>query len=231
MTTLDYIAKRFKVNINQRKQPLDLPNATRETLAELFAELNFVKGAEIGVEKGIYSEILLQKNPKLELFAIDAWTAYKGYRDHVTQEECDNLLAEATKRLSIYNANIIKGFSTDVAKDFEDNSLDFVYIDGNHEYSHVVADISAWEKKVKVGGIVSGHDYIKRKGGEYYMHVIPAVSGFVESYRIKPLMVLGRKELANNLDPKKGELRESPRSWLYVKPEPPVVVRGHNQPY
>ena len=43
--------------------------------------------------------------------------------------------------------------------DFLDNSLDFVFIDGNHSFEYATEDIAQWSKKVKPGGIVAGHDY------------------------------------------------------------------------
>lgn len=42
---------------------------------------------------------------------------------------------------------------------FEDNSLDFVYIDANHSYPYVFGDINMWRKKIKKGGAIGGHDY------------------------------------------------------------------------
>lgn len=231
MTTLEYIVNKYGLDLEQKRQPIEIPDTTRNTFATLTHELGFTKGVEVGVEKGIYSEILLQSNPELHLTSIDAWTAYTGYRDHVTQEECDGLLDETRKRLSPYGerSTIMKEFSAFAHKQFEDNSLDFVYIDGNHEFQHVVNDIALWSKKVKVGGIIAGHDYIKRKGGEYNMHVIPAIHGYIDAYGIRPLFVFGRKDASTNLNPEKGELRESTRSFMFVKPEPREVVPGHNQ--
>ena len=52
----------------------------------------------------------------------------------------------------------------DAVKDFKDESLDFVYIDANHGYESTKEDIREWSKKVKKGGIVSGHDYVKKNG-------------------------------------------------------------------
>jgi hypothetical protein len=43
---------------------------------------------------------------------------------------------------------------------FEDNSLDFVYIDANHTYEGVKEDIKYWYPKVKPGGLLLGHDYL-----------------------------------------------------------------------
>lgn len=223
--TLQFFAKRYNLNLNQSVQPIEIPNTGRDTLAQLFAVLGFNVGAEVGVERGLYSEVLCKANPTLKLFAIDAWTAYGEYRDHVTQEKLDSIYDEAKKRLQPYHCRLVKGFSTNVVRDFSDNSLDFVYIDGNHEFKHVVEDIAVWSKKVRPGGIVAGHDYIKRKTThkkqEYLMHVIPAVHGYIDAYQIKPLFVLGSKEK------KEGQLRDSPRSWFFVKPEPRTVVPGY----
>ena len=39
------------------------------------------------------------------------------------------------------------------------------YIDANHTFEHVYADIGYWLLKVRKGGIISGHDYGGRKRG------------------------------------------------------------------
>ena len=43
---------------------------------------------------------------------------------------------------------------------FADNSLDFVYIDGNHKYEYVLQDLNLWYPKVKQGGYLMGDDYL-----------------------------------------------------------------------
>lgn len=53
----------------------------------------------------------------------------------------------------------IKMKSVDAAKLYEDNSIDFVFIDACHDYECVLEDIKAWYPKVKSGGILAGHDY------------------------------------------------------------------------
>jgi hypothetical protein len=72
----------------------------------------------------------------------------------------------------------------DAVKDYPDQSLDFVYIDGNHEFSHVAADIAAWVKKVRRGGILAGHDY--RRTTNLVCHVVDVVNAWTYSHKIKP---------------------------------------------
>jgi hypothetical protein len=63
---------------------------------------------------------------------------------------------------------------------FPDNSLDFVYIDGDHSYDAVLLDIILWHRKVKDGGILAGHDYQEtRKHG-----VKKAVDDYVKYHNI-----------------------------------------------
>jgi predicted O-methyltransferase YrrM len=49
--------------------------------------------------------------------------------------------------------------STDAAKLYEDATLDFVMIDGSHQYEDVVSDIKAWRPKMKPGGLLAGDDW------------------------------------------------------------------------
>lgn len=55
--------------------------------------------------------------------------------------------------------NIIHDFSINAVKHYDDNSLDFVFIDSSHEYEDTKEEINEWYKKIKVGGILGGHDY------------------------------------------------------------------------
>jgi len=61
----------------------------------------------------------------------------------------------------------------------EDDTFDIVYIDADHSYYSVLKDLEKSRKKVKPGGIISGHDYSPRTQG-----VINAVNEFVNYYKI-----------------------------------------------
>jgi len=182
-------------------------------LAKLFSELGFKEGVEVGTEAGRYAETICKANPGIKLTCVDPWIFYddgKGYRPDVTQEQINNFYQETSQRLSSYNVTLLRSFSVDASKSFKDDSLDFVYIDGNHSLEYVISDIQSWLPKIKKGGIISGHDY-KKFNKQCYSHVVEAVTAFTESYRIKPWFVLGRKE---KLD---GELRDNARSWFWIK--------------
>ncbi len=56
-------------------------------------------------------------------------------------------------------AVVHEGTSAEMAKHFDDNSLDAVYIDAGHTFEEVQADIVTWLAKVKPGGVLCGDDY------------------------------------------------------------------------
>lgn len=187
MDTLNTIVEKYRLNLNERL-PIQI-NIGRLELAGLFAELDFKTGAEIGVEQGLYTEVLCKANPRAAIYAADAWQAYNGYREHVSQEKLDGFYGAAKRRLAPYNCYLLRGFSRDISSQFDDNWLDFVYIDSNHDFQYVVNDLAEWSKKVRPGGIIAGHDYRKDKGGAPF-HVKYAVDGFTAAYRVSPWFVL-----------------------------------------
>lgn len=209
MDTLAYILSKYDLAVG-RRMPVEIPNVGRDDLARLFAELGFKVGAEIGVQQGAYSEVLAQSNPGVQLYCVDAWKAYKGYREYVTQARIDAFYEEAQDRLAPYGCRLIKKFSVEALGDFEDRSLDFVYIDANHSFLQVAQDIDGWRKKVRKGGIVSGHDYLRRRPPTAH-HVVQVVNAYTDAYKIRPWFVLGRRARVE------GETRDKSRSWMWVR--------------
>ena len=157
----------------------------RDYLAEKFAELEFTKGAEIGVRYGEFSEVLCQKNPKLKLYSIDPWDlVYNDYRSHALGGDKQNEAYKIAKeRLKPYNCELIKKTSLDAMQDFDNESLDFVYIDGSHEFDYVMLDIITWSWKVKKGGIISGHDYYEFRWGD----VIRSVDNYAYVHKVQQI--------------------------------------------
>jgi Methyltransferase domain len=54
----------------------------------------------------------------------------------------------------------VSAYSVKAAESFSDGSLDFVYIDANHTFQHVNQDLRAWYPKLRVGGLICGHDAV-----------------------------------------------------------------------
>ena len=203
METLDFIVKEWNIDLSQ-ESPIMVARGRHKDVPKLFAKLGFKKGAEVGVYQGDYSRKLLKRIPGLKLYGIDIWKKYGAYRDF-GEATLGAAYALAEKNTEGYDCELIRGWSHEVVEQFEDESLDFVFVDGNHAYEYVVQDIALWSKKVRKGGVVYGHDFDDySKSNKLYnrMCVIPAVEGWMKSYRIKPWFVI-----TNNKN----------KCWMYVK--------------
>jgi hypothetical protein len=164
METYEYVLTKYNISPGSQYF-IEIPNMGRNELASLFNELQFTKGVEIGVDRGEYSQILCEANKNLHLTSIDSYSTdtYDPGISAVSdaQKYLDSIYEEATNRLKPYTCTILRKQSMDALADFADESLDFVYIDGNHDFVHVTNDIHYWLKKIRVGGILAGHDYAR----------------------------------------------------------------------
>ncbi len=147
------------------------PELNLQTRSEFPAFLNECgltgTGAEIGVQEGIFSESVLESWKGKTLFSIDAWQNFDA-GDYVdwsnrTDDEQIFLYANTTLRLRSFGERSIvwRMTSEQAASVIPDNTLDFCYIDADHSYEAVRRDIEMWLPKVKLGGIICGHDYVK----------------------------------------------------------------------
>lgn len=167
----------------------------RKEFIQMLKERGAGKGVEVGTDHGKYAEQLCAGIPGLYLSCIDPWVAYtEGDKVH-TQDEVDEIYGEAKRRLSPYECVLHRMISMDAVELFSDNSLDFVFIDGNHSYSYVLEDITEWTKKVKPGGIVAGHDFCEDKINGY--GVVEAVTKYVNDNNISPLFIFRKRGLVD----------------------------------
>lgn len=195
MTFLDRVYARFGMTPPEPDAalPVRIPASHRNDLARLFQEEGFTQGAEIGVWGGEFSEVLCQLNPALHLLCIDPWVAYPSYQDLRRPQALPQKYLEAEARLAPYGCLIRREFSKDAAPTVPEGSLDFVFIDGNHAFSAVREDLALWCPRVRVGGVVAGHDYYDFHDRPHYartIQVIPAVNTFVAEQQIRPWFVL-----------------------------------------
>lgn len=115
----------------------------------------------------------INSGKKIKIDCVDTWD-YVPTSSEIKEPMFNNLyeiFLENVKPIAD-NINIIKSISWDAASLYEDESLDFVFIDAGHDYESVKKDISSWYPKIKKQGIIAGHDY------HYNVGVYPAVNEF-----------------------------------------------------
>jgi predicted O-methyltransferase YrrM len=164
--------------------PVRIKRFKRDRFIRLLAELEFNHGVEVGVAEGNFSEYMLNTIPDLHLIGVDPWTRYSedSCSMLVGKDDAEKRYREAKERYNRYsNAYICRETSMEAVRDFEEESLDFVYIDGNHEFDYVMQDLIEWSKRVRIGGIIAGHDYYRfRRAG-----VIDAVDIYTRMHRVQ----------------------------------------------
>jgi hypothetical protein len=128
-------------------------------------------GAEIGVEHGLNAKTMLRFLPIKKLYLIDPYQQKSG----------DTYYKEAKRFLKKYKEKIefIRKSSEEAINEIP-NDLDFVYIDGSHEYDIVKKDILMYYNKVKQGGLIGGHDFWADQIG-----VCKAVIDFAQKNNLK----------------------------------------------
>lgn len=126
----------------------------RNSLPFLLRELGINRPiiAELGVAAGDYSDILLRSVPDSLVYSVDRWTDHHGEAE----------FRSVVERFAEYGPRsiIVRGSFQDVRPQFDDESLDMVYVDG---YAHTGQEggrtLDEWWSAVRPGGIFGGHDY------------------------------------------------------------------------
>jgi hypothetical protein len=150
-------------------------------------------GCELGVAAGAFSKAILG-NPQVgRLYAIDRWSDHHGLQEHKAAAE---VLAEAGAGRCV----VLRASFHEVLPLFEDESLDFIYVDG---YAHTGQEggrtLWEWWPKLKPGGIMAGHDYCER-----YRPTMDAVDQFVLAQNLQFSVTCGG---------------ETYPSWWVLKPQ------------
>jgi predicted O-methyltransferase YrrM len=134
-----------------------------EGLAKLCEWANEQGATGRAVEIGSYSgegTVVLAKYFK-DVLAVDPWLNGYDINDVASQQCPMKFVFDAfQERVSPFkNVLYSRGKSLDALQFFKDGELDLVYIDGDHRYEGVLADLKGWRKKLKEGGIMAGHDW------------------------------------------------------------------------
>jgi predicted O-methyltransferase YrrM len=137
----------------------DFPRPSTEIIHRIYREKPLV-GVEIGTGFGENATSLLYELSIERLYCIDPFVPYSCSEDGVDKIQTDySSRSEHTlKRLSKFkNVTFIRKFSSEACEEIPEN-VDFVYIDGNHDYDYVLADLRNYYPLIHEKGIIAGHD-------------------------------------------------------------------------
>lgn len=116
---------------------------------------------EIGVLYGETSRVLAE-NCKGTVYGIDPIIP-----DSMNQDLIGSFEQIKQIETDFPNFKFINDYSFNVVKNW-DKEIDFIFIDGDHNYDAVKQDFNDWYPHVKIGGIIAFHDSAANRGGPYY---------------------------------------------------------------
>lgn len=129
----------------------------------LFVECGVFLGASAAFLRDRLDEVM----PSARLHLVDRWIEYAtGCTDPAThtfllaQPSFRNAFDQCARHLQLdRRCRIRQGDAIRVLRTYEDQSIDFAFLDDCHEYGHVFSEIETALPKIKVGGVLAGHDY------------------------------------------------------------------------
>ena len=156
---------------------------SRTQLVELLNHFELpLTAVEVGIAEGYNSADLL-KAGITKLYMVDLWKSIAQLGDaSFPQTWHDKNYRDAIERVKPYGdkAIILRGYTTDMAKEIPDGSLGLVYLDAGHNYENVKEDLKNYYPKLVSGGILSGHDYLNKSYG-----VFDAVNEFCKEHNLE----------------------------------------------
>ena len=189
-----------------------LVDANRDVFQPMAAGRRY---AEIGVYRGVYSRGVKLFAPS-RMYLIDPWwaanmsdlipsdyvsdpitslqetfaTYYPGGLDAALENAYRDICVEFS---SDPTCEIIRATSAQACERFEPGSLDVVYIDGNHRYDFVLADLERWSSKVAPDGHIILNDcYVSPLAKRQHISVLEAVSSFIKLTDWRPVALVNR---------------------------------------
>jgi predicted O-methyltransferase YrrM len=132
-----------------------------DLVTHLFQQQETIVGLEIGVASGWTMNHFLQNLSNLQLTGIDPYVGYMDGNIKIAQEMLDAQYLAAQDNISDFapRGKILRGYSQDFVNSFEDKSLDYIFIDGDHSYEGALRDCELFFPKIKSNGIFAGHDW------------------------------------------------------------------------
>ncbi|HEY9705574.1 MAG TPA: class I SAM-dependent methyltransferase [Allocoleopsis sp.] len=122
-------------------------------------------GAEIGVCRGINATALYVSTKPSKFYLVDIWEDNPDTKKyHPVGLYYDNWMNDVSKLFDKEIENNIvelhRKTSIEFLSSLPDGHLDWVYLDADHNYEAINAEIALCVKKVKSGGYIAGHDFM-----------------------------------------------------------------------
>lgn len=121
-----------------------------------------VTGIEIGTCRAESTAYLLAECPNIaKIHTVDPYMAYDDWVGNINQEIVDKFMMIAQENLKPYGDRfeMVRWTSAEAAAKFEPESVDFIFVDGDHSYDATLADCKAYYPLLKKSGFFCGHDY------------------------------------------------------------------------
>jgi hypothetical protein len=142
-------------------------------------------GCELGVFRGDFSEILLGSNKFSKLYLVDPFYGNIESGDksgrNIKNYYGDDLFTYVSDRFKTSEIEIKRTDSISFLNSMPDQSLDFIYIDTNHQFDQTVKELEISLKKIRKHGLICGHDY----NSQQFYGVVRAVNLFAEKNNLK----------------------------------------------
>ncbi len=119
---------------------------------------------EVGVAGGLNAELMLKAYKHTFLHLVD------NYEEGQSPDSMLKLLEPFSERIKFVHKK-----SVEAAKEYPDGYFDYVYIDGLHDYANVFQDLNSWYPKVKMEGMMAGHDW-------WFGDVKKAITDFLQNH-------------------------------------------------
>jgi len=166
---IEYKNKELVENVDKIAQ--DILNARKSNqhrdkfFPQLIDKMDLKIGVEIGVDVAQFSSRILERSKIERYYCVDTWQDDFGSDCPSVSFDKDGnkRYTAATDTLKDFivkeRAMPLRMTGVEASKHFANETIDFCYIDGDHSLEGIYTDIKAWLPKLKVGGILSGHDY------------------------------------------------------------------------
>jgi len=165
-----------------------------ERLCELTEKKIFV---DVGCLIGGFTKVMAKvaRNNNGKVFSIDLFKTSPAptvlWEIHHSYPVKDIFIRHMAERGVSEYVNILEGDASSFVPQFEDESVDFIFLDAAHNFNSVTNDLTLWYKKLKKGGVIAGHDYedktydsryvLEDGHGDRHHGVIKAVNEFFDS--------------------------------------------------